>query len=128
MNALKQSRGFTGWFWQTTTQSVASFGAALAGGLARLGATDAACVSTAPLLDPPRAMHHADLFVQALCDASNLEMDWLWLATQVTRDHERRYCLERALQINPHSTIAQRELATLHPLPAHISRMQGHTY
>jgi hypothetical protein len=55
------------------------------------------------------------LFNQAVADNSNLEMDWLWLATQVGRDNEQRYSLERALHINPHSEPARRMLATLPP-------------
>lgn len=65
------------------------------------------------------------LFVQAVCDNSNLEMDWLWLATKVVREHERRYCWEQALRINPHSEVARHELAVLPALPAHILRLTG---
>jgi hypothetical protein len=55
----------------------------------------------------------AALFAQALHDDSNLELDWLWLAAQVTRDVERRYCLQRALHINPHSESARQQLLKL---------------
>jgi hypothetical protein len=55
----------------------------------------------------------AALFAQALYEDSNLELDWLWLATQVTRDVERRYCLQRALHINPQSEIARWQLLKL---------------
>ena len=55
----------------------------------------------------------AALFAQALHDDSNLELDWLWLAAQVTRTVERRYCLQRALYINPHSEIARQQLLKL---------------
>lgn len=65
------------------------------------------------------------LFVQAVCDNSNLELDWLWLATKLVREHEKRYCWEQALRINPRSEAARRELAALPPLPAHISRITG---
>lgn len=34
-------------------------------------------------------------------DDSNRELDWLWAASQVTQPEEIRYCLERALYINP---------------------------
>jgi hypothetical protein len=53
------------------------------------------------------------LFSQAIADNVNLELEWLWLARQVTREEERRYCLERALYINPYSAMAQHELARL---------------
>jgi hypothetical protein len=57
-----------------------------------------------------RASH---LFVQALHEDSNLEMDWLWYATNMIGDVERRYCLNRALDINPHSILARSALAKL---------------
>ena len=53
------------------------------------------------------------LFVQALHESSNLEMDWLWYAANMTGDVERRYCLNRALAINPHSSLARNALAKL---------------
>jgi hypothetical protein len=56
------------------------------------------------------------LFRDALRDPSNLEMDWLWLATQVSRLYEQHYCLMQALRINPHSTLAQQSLARLQTL------------
>ena len=52
-------------------------------------------------------------FVQALHENSNLEMDWLWYAANMTGDVERRYCLDRALMINPHSDLARSALAKL---------------
>lgn len=58
-----------------------------------------------------------DLFIQGLREDSNLEMDWLWLATQVASDDERRYCLQRALTINPGSLLAQRGLIHLRKHP-----------
>jgi hypothetical protein len=54
-----------------------------------------------------------DLFAQALRDDSNLEMDWLWLATRVRTDGQRSYCLRRALRINPRSTLAMTGIARL---------------
>jgi hypothetical protein len=47
-------------------------------------------------------------------DPSN-ERAWLWLSGAVESDAERRYCLERALAINPASVAAQRGLAQLPP-------------
>ncbi len=57
------------------------------------------------------------LFIQAIDDDSNLEMDWLWLATKVTSNSQRQYCLQRALHINPHSGPAKRGLAQLRRRP-----------
>jgi hypothetical protein len=48
-----------------------------------------------------------DLFRQAMIEDSNLEMDWLWLATQVSS------LQQRALQINPRSKLARRGLIQL---------------
>jgi hypothetical protein len=53
------------------------------------------------------------LLVQAMREISNLEMDWLWLATQLTAAHEQRYCLEYALYIHPQSEIVRAKLARL---------------
>jgi hypothetical protein len=53
------------------------------------------------------------IFARALREHSNLEQDWLWLATIVTAEAERRYCFERALYIDPHSVEAREELARL---------------
>jgi hypothetical protein len=54
-----------------------------------------------------------EVFAEALRDDSNQELDWLWVYVQVTREDQRRYCLERALVINPKSELALRELAQL---------------
>jgi hypothetical protein len=60
----------------------------------------------------------SDLFHAALRDPSNLELDWLWLAAQVTRVGEQIYCFQQALRINPRSALAQRGLAQLVQRPA----------
>src|SRR5687767_2876766 len=57
--------------------------------------------------------HAAQLFIRALHENSNLEMDWLWYAANVTGTIERRYCLNRALTINPHSDLARSALSKL---------------
>jgi hypothetical protein len=58
-----------------------------------------------------------DLFAQALRDNSNLELDWLWLATKVLTDGQRAYCLRRAQRISPRSMFAQRGFALLRRRP-----------
>jgi hypothetical protein len=55
----------------------------------------------------------AQLFAQALHEDSNHEMDWLWYAANMISDAQQRYCLERALRINPDSDLAKRALARL---------------
>ena len=57
------------------------------------------------------------LFQDALRDRSNLELDWLWLATQVTRAGEQSYCFQQALRINPRSALARRGLGQLAQRP-----------
>lgn len=54
-----------------------------------------------------------ELLAQALRENWNHEQDWLWLSTMVTDEGARRYCLERALYINPQSEEAGEELARL---------------
>jgi hypothetical protein len=61
----------------------------------------------------PRAIDARALFARAVREHSNLEQDWLWLSTIVTGEGELRYCLERALYINPDSAEARQELARL---------------
>ena len=56
-----------------------------------------------------------EVFAQALRDDSNRELDWLWVYIQLTDVQQRRYCLERALAINPKSELALRELRQLPP-------------
>jgi hypothetical protein len=58
-----------------------------------------------------------DVFAQGLREDSNLEMDWLWLATQVRTDGQRAYCLRRALRINPRSALATRGLRQVRRRP-----------
>ncbi|MCQ3929462.1 MAG: hypothetical protein DPW16_03305 [Chloroflexi bacterium] len=53
------------------------------------------------------------LFLQAMQQDSNLEMDWWWLIQRVSSPTERVYCLERILHINPTNKTAQRELKVL---------------
>ena len=67
----------------------------------------------APGVSTPALSTSSERFAVAVRKNSNLELDWLWLATQVTRDAERRYCLERALYINPRSDAARQALAKL---------------
>jgi hypothetical protein len=50
---------------------------------------------------------------QAINEDSNLEIDWLWFAEQMTDPAEIRYCLSRALYINPNSRAATAQLQAL---------------
>jgi len=47
---------------------------------------------------------------EAIRDDSNREMEWLWIASLMTDENEYEYCLRRALYINPHNRVIQREL------------------
>lgn len=59
----------------------------------------------------------AHLFTQALRENSAIELDWLWYAAHMTGMIERRYCLNRALAINPQSSLARSALAKLPKQP-----------
>ena len=78
-------------------------------------AIDVDQIAEASLTEAPTA---DDLFSQAVREDSNLEMDWLWLATRVGSSAQRRYALGRALRINPHSAMAKRGLAQLRRRPS----------
>lgn len=66
-----------------------------------------------PVAAPEPAEDWTALFAEAVRADSNLELDWLWLAGQVRDVDQRRFCYERALQINPGSEAARRGLAGL---------------
>jgi hypothetical protein len=55
----------------------------------------------------------ARLLAQAVQANPTYEMAWLWLASSLIVPGERRYCLERALTINPQSQPARQGLAAL---------------
>lgn len=50
---------------------------------------------------------------EMLREDSNYAMEWLWAADQVTAPDEVRYCLERALYIDPFNREALRTLYRL---------------
>lgn len=50
------------------------------------------------------------LLAQVLRANPSCEIAWLWMATVVETPQQKRECLERALAINPHNSIARREL------------------
>lgn len=53
----------------------------------------------------------------AIQECSNLEMDWLWLASQLSNPQEQRYCYQQALRINPTSELACAALKQLESTP-----------
>lgn len=55
----------------------------------------------------------SDFLAQCLRDDSNLEMEWLWAAGQVTDVQEQVYCLRRVLYINPENIKAYRQFEAL---------------
>jgi hypothetical protein len=93
--------------WSNLARALADIGNGLSRGLAGLAEQRVGAVVVQPragLVVPPRP---SDLFAQALRDNSNIAMDWLWLFSQVSSAAEQRYCLDRALAIDPHSEIAR---------------------
>lgn len=73
----------------------------------------------------PGGCEPADVFAQALREDSNHEIDWLWTAAHLTDADQRRYCLERALAINPRNERARRDLARLTIAPHHREAMMN---
>ncbi len=61
------------------------------------------------------------LFLQAVEQNSNFEMDWWWLIQRVSSKAEREYCLEKILHINPTNKMAQRELEMLRSKSVFVS-------
>jgi hypothetical protein len=79
-----------------------------------------AYAKNAPSVEPARpsaaaTTRAAQLFAEAVREDSNLAMDWLWYAEQMTSDAARRYCVERALAIDPDNELARRALVKLPP-------------
>jgi hypothetical protein len=54
-----------------------------------------------------------DLFRQAIEVDPYHELVWLWLATVVDSDDDRRVCFENVLELNPTSLTARRQLQKL---------------
>jgi len=87
--------------------AIADIGRGLSGGLSSLAEQRvgiATAHSRAEAIVPARP---SDRLAQALRDDPNIAMDWLWLYSQVPSAAEQRYCLDRALAIDPHSEIAR---------------------
>lgn len=71
-------------------------------------------------------IHQAsDLFVQAIADDSNRESEWLWYADSVTNSKEVRYCLERALHINPGNTSTVERLRSLNTTQSQSTQLKA---
>lgn len=116
MNARKHTqeigmRGFAPQMWASAMELAEAANAALATLTASPQARPATAAPAVPLDSAVSPV--SELFASAVEEGSNLEMDWLWLATKMTTENERRYCLLRALAINPTSEMAWRELERL---------------
>jgi len=93
--------------WSNLGKIIVAIGHGLSRGLTSLGDQRVGTVtarSGAGLVVPPNP---SDLLARALCDDPNIAMDWSWLSSQVPSVAEQRYCLDRALAIDPHSEIAR---------------------
>ncbi len=64
-------------------------------------------------IDAAAAARSAQLFAQALHEDSNLEFDWIWYADNMTSAAHQRYCLRRAMRINPFGEMTHHALAKL---------------
>ncbi|MBL8161466.1 MAG: hypothetical protein JNJ61_05720 [Anaerolineae bacterium] len=76
----------------------------------------------------PVGQNISALLMQAINDDSNLELDWLWYANQMTSSAERSYCLARALHINPDNRATQKELIVLRANRAEIRQTRRAYY
>ncbi len=85
-----------------------SFFQAFTGGLQGLGQTRVQAFSPAARQAPQKQM--SKLFSRALSENSTEAMDWLYYASELSSPAEQRYCVSRALQIDPHSAIVQAEM------------------
>jgi hypothetical protein len=118
MSTFKQSQqfgaqGLASRMWQSAVGLAVSLGMAFAGGLARLAEGRAAVDSDVTFSEAIAMARAHTLFAKALHEDSRLESDWLWYAANITDDTQRRYCLQRALDINPDSDRAKTALARL---------------
>lgn len=66
---------------------------------------------------PAELGHVLTVYAEALRTNSNYALDWLWLAAHLPAGVDRRYCLERAQQIDPESPIVRRACAELQAMP-----------
>jgi len=99
--------------WSNLAKAFLDIGRGLSRGLTSLGEQRLGAVSTQSRIDAQVPLRPSDLFAQALREDSQIAMDWLWLFSQVSSVAEQRYCLDRALAINPYSEIARSERAKL---------------
>jgi ferric-dicitrate binding protein FerR (iron transport regulator) len=61
-----------------------------------------------------------ELFRQAIAVDPYHEQIWLWLASVVETDEDRRVCFENVLKLNPGNPTARRQLNTLAREPLHV--------
>lgn len=103
--------------WSGVVQLAGGAARSVAGGLERLAwARSGAEVRTtthAAAMVSDDTLVASELFAQAVRENSNLELDWLWLATRVSSAAEQRYCYQQALAINPDCEWARRALSSI---------------
>jgi hypothetical protein len=109
---MPMSRG-----WSTLAKAIVAIGRGLSRGLTGLGEQRVGTIAAQSRVGPIVPPSPSDLLARALRDDPNIAMDWLWLCSQVSSAAEQRYCLDRALAINPHSEIARSQRAKLPRVP-----------
>jgi hypothetical protein len=119
MSTFKQSQqlgmnGLAVRVWRGAFDMVAGVGRSFAVGL--VGLAEQRAIVTPAAQQANAAAGATRLLARAAKENSNLEVDWLWYAANMANDAQRRYCLERALAINPQSELAKNALAKLPPL------------
>lgn len=62
---------------------------------------------------PPPQLDAEGLFALAVRAGPAVDMDWMWLYTQMTGSFERLYCIEKALARDPENAAARAALQQL---------------
>jgi hypothetical protein len=95
---------------QVERERSGGFLASIGIGISRLADWCFGAHAQAQLAQPAEVLRPtSDMFLQACQENSNSALDWLYYATQLA-DAERRYCIHRALEIDPQAATLLRAL------------------
>ncbi|NWF78862.1 MAG: hypothetical protein HXY37_02310 [Chloroflexi bacterium] len=102
--------------WRQPAGWFTRHGTALVSGLARLGEARLGmeALPAQPPQDAPHQAYESQVLRQAVYTNSPYALDWLVYASIMTDPAKRRYCLERALALDPTSEPTQEALRRLH--------------
>lgn len=103
IDQMAMAQGGTGFF--------GGFRAAIGDGLRTLGGFRAGATTFPEARAASGEM--SEIFARVVCENPNSAMDWLYYAAQLRSHEERRYCIARALQIDPLDEIVLAEVRRL---------------